>query len=196
VLAVVFLRAHTASCLTDLPSDAVVRITAKRADNRTPVGTGTLISGDGSVLTSYHVIRESIEIKVAHKSQNDPYEVVRILSILPDYDLAILKIDSFPSDQAYLELSAVSPSGFSNHVTAWGYPANFGYSLWSLRTDGVDQQWTKASTLRTLNGANPVFCGILFWNSRTSCLPSSRSRLTVKHGLTSSTLMRLDGKLG
>ncbi|MCU1253671.1 MAG: degQ [Edaphobacter sp.] len=157
VLAAILLTVHTASCLADLPSDAVVRITAKRADNRTSVGTGTLISGDGSVLTCYHVIRESIEIKVAHKSRSDPYELVRILSILPDYDIAILKIESFPSGQAYLELSAVSPSAFSTHVTAWGYPANFGYSLRSLRIDGVDQQWTKASTLRTLNGADPVF---------------------------------------
>jgi hypothetical protein len=142
----------TPHCFADFPEDAIVRITAKLNNNLTSVGTGSLISSDGKVLTCYHVIKDSRVIEIAHKSQHSPYTSVKILSISPDHDLAVLQIQSFPRGQRFLESTNMLPSAFSDQITAWGYPANYSYSLRRLEIDGFDKQWTKANLLRARTG--------------------------------------------
>jgi len=143
-------------CFASLPEDAIVRITSTRHDLRTSVGTGSLISSDGKILTCYHVIKDSQEIDVVHKSQHLPYKSVRILSIFPEYDLAVLQIDGFPMGQPFLslDLGNVPPSAVPQQAKSWGYPDTVSFSLRPIHISSIDPGWTKAKKLTIKSGAD------------------------------------------
>ncbi|HMH12448.1 MAG TPA: serine protease [Edaphobacter sp.] len=148
--ALIFL-VKTIPCFGILPDDAIVRILAYTNDGKVSVGTGSLISSDGRILTCYHVIRDSKAIEIYYKSKKIPLNV-RVFSISADYDLAILKMDSFPAGQQFLQLSEVAPSDLSPNSKAVGFPAVTTFNLQDLNIHSTSRSYVSSTGLRTNDG--------------------------------------------
>jgi S1-C subfamily serine protease len=86
-------------------------------------GSAVAISGDGKLLTAYHVINDNPHLHTwvsmdGHNSKKVPIE---ILSVSPAYDLALLSIHS---STPFMPLSTVDENATGQDVYAIGFPAN------------------------------------------------------------------------
>lgn len=109
----------SAAAATEPPLDAVVTIWA---DNHF-FGTGFFISGDGRILTAYHVIHGAHQISVLH--QGDSYNNVLVESYAPDRDLAILRVLDWKKPISYLKLAYKLPPGAADeHLMILGNGAS------------------------------------------------------------------------
>ena len=87
------------------PLDAVVTIWS---DDQF-FGTGFFISGDGQILTVYHVIHGAHRITVLH--QGTPSSNVLVESYAPNRDLAVLRVLDWKKPITYLKLAYKLPPG-------------------------------------------------------------------------------------
>ncbi len=150
--------------------DAVVTVT-------TPVGTGSgfIISGEGHLITNYHVVEKSLKVKVTvfqRKSQG--YEKrqlsrVKFLAINPLRDLALLKLDKEEmGDQDFKHVViAEKPSlRVGNLVFAIGNPLGLERSV----TQGIVSSTTRTMGhlrfIQTDASINPGNSGGPLFNSR------------------------------
>lgn len=134
-------------------SKAVVLIAAfSQGDDSGSTGTGSIIQGDGLVLTNAHV--------VVNEETNKPYKLIRVFlkpdrvtgnlvndtsrkfkATLVNYssnlDLAILKIEEsqFPSPLPHLKFSDLTQTSIGDPVLAIGHPEKGG--LWTLTTGTI-----------------------------------------------------------
>lgn len=104
-------------------SGAVVRIFSVTADSKGGVGTGSLISADGQILTCYHVVQNAHTIKIFFKGE--PFTDVTVVSVSPQYDLALLKVKGLPDNAPFLKVRQDSPKAFSSGPAATtAYPGD------------------------------------------------------------------------
>lgn len=140
----------------DAPHDAIVRIVAERNAGPPSVGTGTVISADGHILTCYHVIRDAKEISISFAGRRLDLPA-KVISISPDYDLAMLQLGGPIVGDTFLPPSDQDPSAFSQSSTAYGYPANYAYSLHKIAVDAMDPSYTLSGDARTDDGKGRLF---------------------------------------
>lgn len=88
-------------------------------DNQS-IGTGFFISNDGLILTCCHVVDNSIKLEVTLPQNGKKRYSAKIVSLCPDYDLALIKADIKNDD--YLELKDSDNVKQGDDVKAIGYP--------------------------------------------------------------------------
>ena len=79
-------------------------------------GTGFFISKDGHLLTNYHVIKDSEDIKVLYKDKN--YKA-KVISIDKTNDIALIKIDQLTN---FLPIAEYPKLEKGENVTSLGFP--------------------------------------------------------------------------
>lgn len=94
------------------------RSTPKRKQRVSGVGSGFFVSGDGYILTNYHVVKDAIKIKIIDHRQKE-FRAKKI-GIDPRTDLALLKIKK--SNTPYLELGDSNKVEVGEYVLAIGNP--------------------------------------------------------------------------
>ena len=107
------------------------------------VGTGSLISRDGYVVTNYHVIENNlngdIEIytkpKKPERKVGDKY-IAKVELVNPSSDLAILKLNNLPKSISPIPVGSYQDIKIGDEVHAIGHPNNL---YWSY-TKGVVSQ--------------------------------------------------------
>ena len=132
------------------------------------IGSGSIISKDGTVLTNWHVVRNRKIVGVIFKSPSGtsikpsnlyPAEVVRVDQ---ESDLALLKVKSPPANLRSLELGNVSDIQIGADVHAIGHPVG---QSWSYTTGIISQLRTnftwgsdpahRANIIQTQTPLNP-----------------------------------------
>ena len=109
-----------------------------RRDESTSLGSGVIISPDGYIITSYHII-EITDPNVVPDPQGSPLPDIevtlyngetleaRITIVDVDNDLALLKVDA--TDLAYLTKAGLGSYEVGDLVLALGNPRNIGQSM-------------------------------------------------------------------
>ena len=99
------------------------------------LGTGTVISDDGKVLTSWHVVRGAVDIGIIFKPADsgasvNPSEAVRaeILSRDETSDLALLKVTTIPRSARPVDLGVAQDVEVGEDVHAIGHPTGEGWT--------------------------------------------------------------------
>ena len=85
------------------------------------IGTGFFINDQGYILTCCHVVEDSIKLEITIPSLGKNNYKAEIISISPDYDLALLKTE-FKNGKNYLELADSDSIKQGERVRAVGYP--------------------------------------------------------------------------
>jgi S1-C subfamily serine protease len=135
------------------------------------LGSGAVISNDGKIITNLHVVGNNQNVGVIFKPTQEGKEVYRedakiakVIRADALTDLAILKIDSIPSNIIPIKLGSETDIGVGLDVHAIGHPKG---NAWSY-TKGVvsqfrpDYSWStsvsekhKASVIQTQTPINP-----------------------------------------
>lgn len=85
------------------------------------VGTGFFINDNGYILTCYHVVEDSIKLFVSLPDNGRNRYSARIVSLYPEIDLAIIKINDAANKQ-HLVLGKSDDLQIGNVTIAIGYP--------------------------------------------------------------------------
>tara|TARA_X000000950_G_scaffold274347_1_gene359302 strand:+ start:1273 stop:2757 length:1485 start_codon:yes stop_codon:yes gene_type:complete len=85
------------------------------------IGTGFFINDQGYILTCCHVVEDSIKLEITIPSLGKNIYNAEIISISPDYDLALLKTD-YENKKNFLELADSDMIKQGDNVSAVGYP--------------------------------------------------------------------------
>lgn len=90
--------------------------------SRAPSGSGTgfLIDDNGHILTCFHVVNQAVHIFVTLPSSGSEKLTAKIVSIYPEMDMAIIKINK--NGGRYLELGDSDSIKIGKEVLAIGYP--------------------------------------------------------------------------
>lgn len=83
-------------------------------------GSGVIVSGDGHIITAYHVIEEATQIEV-YSSTGDHYEASVVASD-PERDLALLRIEGSEGGFLPATLGSREDVSLGNTVFTLGYP--------------------------------------------------------------------------
>ena len=84
------------------------------------IGTGFFIDKNGLILTCCHVVDDSIKLEITLPHKGKKRYNAHILTICPDYDLAIIKTDY--DNEEYLDLLDSDMVKQGDKVKAIGYP--------------------------------------------------------------------------
>ena len=85
------------------------------------IGTGFFINDQGYILTCCHVVEDSIKLEITIPSLGKNIYKAEIISISPDYDLALLKTE-YENKNNFLELADSDLIKQGDNVSAVGYP--------------------------------------------------------------------------
>ena len=168
-------RAETLRELYRRASPSVVVIRARGREVSTTgvarfgeIGSGVLITADGKVVTASHVVHGMEDITVEFLGRESVR--ARLIGFQPGADLALLQLDSVPSDPPVATLSADSSTVVvGDPVFIIGAPYGLTYSLssgivsalWSANT--VNREFPLAeffqtdATINTGNSGGPMF---------------------------------------
>ena len=120
------------------------------------LGSGSLLSADGTILTNYHVIADSPQVGVIFKPAQEGQQLTKaslvraeVIKIDEVADLAILKVAEVPSNVAPLQLGSLSAVPVGSDVHAIGHPTG---ESWTYTRGIVSQirrnyEWTTESGL-------------------------------------------------
>ena len=97
------------------------------------IGAGFFINKNSHVLTAAHVVKNAIEIWVRIPEFGKKIYQAEIVSVYPDFDLAIIVVKNF-KNKFYLQLGDSENLELGQHVYALGYPNN---SEYPMRTTGT-----------------------------------------------------------
>ena len=84
------------------------------------IGTGFFINNDGYILTCAHVVQNSISLEITIPVLGKKKYFAKIISICPDYDIALIKTNF--KNNNFLKLGNSDNVIQSNKVFAIGYP--------------------------------------------------------------------------
>ncbi len=98
--------------------DAVVKIYGERPGGASQ-GTGFFTSGDGQIVTAYHVVEGASRIRVVH-DRLGTFADLRVEFIAPQYDLAVLRLENVVDETPSLALDVAAD--LSGQLELSGYP--------------------------------------------------------------------------
>ena len=133
-------------------------------------GTGFFIDLKGTILTCAHVVNGAKNVYIEIPSIDSKKHLCKVLSICPEFDLAIIKtIDYKPKD--YIKLGSSNDLNAGDEVYAIGYPLNYStenrQSINNVKiTKGIisGQQYGLIQTDTAINPGNSG--GPLFYNGK------------------------------
>lgn len=113
------------------------------------VGTGVVISEDGTILTNLHVVAgiERIGVVFADGTESP----ARVISIRPEMDLAVIQAERLPDDLMPATLSSTADLRIGDRVIAVGFPFGIGPSLTSGVVSGLGREYRSPEGQRLLS---------------------------------------------
>lgn len=128
-------------------SDAVVLIViSNSAGEETALGSGFLVSGDGEIVTNYHVIKEA-HSAIVKLSNGSFFPVSGVLATDSDKDLAVIKVKG--RDLPFLRLGETDKVHVGDHVIAIGSPLGLEQTvsdgIVSALRDVASNQWIQTT---------------------------------------------------
>ena len=115
-------------------------------------GSGAFVSGDGLVLTCYHVLQDATTISLINGNRLVSDNAITVEKIDPDHDLATLRVRDAKLHYSYYALGNDSPQP-TDEMWILGYIGGLANQTVSVRTT----QTGFASSGKFLNGARSVF---------------------------------------
>lgn len=126
-------------------------------DPRPTVGTGFVISSNGYIITNYHVIMESFDPSTYHKIwikfKDGRSFNGEIIKIIPDSDLALLKIDA--KNLEYLELETEYTPQLGDEIITIGNA----YPFFFYPTSGIISGLESSNNVYVMNITAPINSG-------------------------------------
>jgi len=149
---IIYSRAHSsAGCDMKATLDTAIHATypieALTSEGQAS-GTAFAVSGDGQLVTAYHVIEGATELSVNLAAGKIPVSVVRTS---PAYDVALLKMDK-PTSQ-YLHFAA--SYAMSDQVYAIGWPGNAFVAGTATVTGGIISRVIQGTDAQTVDRTIP-----------------------------------------
>lgn len=126
--------------------EALVRIYVTLSNGRSQ-GSGFFTSNDGKIITAYHVIQGSNTIEVRSEKLGT-FTNVRVDSISPDYDLAVLQVLN-SGVTPFVNLEDYAPSN-QDDLQVQGYPVGAPYQL--IRTSATQPGFVQTSDYNNIRG--------------------------------------------
>jgi S1-C subfamily serine protease len=134
-------------------SDAVVLIViSDTTGDETALGSGFLVTGDGEIVTNYHVIKDA-HSAVAKLANGAFFPVAGVLAYDKERDLAIVKVNgrNLPS----LQLADTDKARVGDHVVAIGSPLG----LEGTVSDGIVSAFREVDNQKWIQTTAPVSHG-------------------------------------
>lgn len=129
-------------------SDAVVLIvTSDSAGKELSLGSGFIVSGDGKIVTNYHVVKGA-HAAIARLSNGASFAVEGLLAADSGKDLAVLKVAG--RNLPHLDLVDSADLLIGDHVVAIGSPLGLEGSVSdgivsAIRDQGIDKKWIQTT---------------------------------------------------
>jgi len=126
-------------------SPSVVKVTqyghekGKKEDVRTGIGTGVVISENGTILTNLHVVGGADKVKVTF--YNGLESEAQVTGVRPELDLAVLQPDTVPDDLKPATLRSTKGLHMGDKVIAVGHPFGIGKSVSSGIISGFRREY-------------------------------------------------------
>jgi hypothetical protein len=102
------------------------------------------------------VVRDAKEVSISFVSRRDDLQA-EVIAISPEYDLAMLQLAGRSTGNTFLPPRDQNPSVFHTLATAYGYPAEYSYSLQPLAVEAMKDDYTPSGQLRTQDGKEAIF---------------------------------------
>jgi hypothetical protein len=113
-------RQRTVAEVVTSAGDAVVQVVVSdSAGNETALGSGFFVSGDGRIVTNYHVIKGA-HSAIVQLPNGSFFPVQGVLGVDADKDLAVLKVPG--RNLPFLDLGTIGDLHVGDHVVAIGSP--------------------------------------------------------------------------
>ena len=119
------------------------------ASKRQSVGTGVVITEQGSILTNLHVVLGTSRIQVVFADGTESEAVVT--GIDPDNDLAVLQAKKLPDDLQPATLITTGDLRPGDEVLAVGFPFGFGPSASTGVVSGLKREFLSSDGQRALS---------------------------------------------
>jgi S1-C subfamily serine protease len=112
------------------------------------VGTGVVIVDNGTILTNLHVVMGAERVKVTFM---DGLETeARLISVMPEHDLAVLRAMKVPDDLAAATMRGTGDLNPGDRVMAVGFPFGIGPSASEGVVSGLKREFRSPEGERTL----------------------------------------------
>ena len=108
---------------------AIVKFEMPRPDGSMITGTGFLIDSRGWVATNHHVASMASTAARVKLNSGRKIEIEGIIALVPERDLAIVKLKELPSDLLLLDIGYRDMPKVGTRVYAYGHPLNNEFSL-------------------------------------------------------------------
>ena len=106
-----------------LPSVVNVKVATNSGEGE---GSGVVIDGNGTILTNFHVVECSVDVRVVfNDDRHEPMNGV-VVGGIPEKDLAVIKVEA--DDLIPIELGRSSKLRLADEVVAIGFPLGLGGS--------------------------------------------------------------------
>ena len=150
-LITVLLLLCSLSALADT-QDAVVLILSEGSSTHDGLGSGFFFTSDGRILTCYHVIEGAKRLIILDGRGWYGSDDITVVSIAPEYDLAVLQVRNAVQPVPVIPISTASPAEFA-HATlqAYGHPVVLGETPKSSRieTQAITDSFRPSSAIRS-----------------------------------------------
>jgi S1-C subfamily serine protease len=146
----------------DATKSTVAVVTSDSSGKALTQGSGFLVSGDGKVLTNYHVIAGA-DSAIVKFPDGEFFEVDGFLGADPERDLAILKIRATGKEFPFIRLGADDNIEVGEHIVAIGSPlaleGTISDGIVSAIRDGNELSSRLPSGLRVIQITAPISPG-------------------------------------
>ncbi len=141
-----------ASQVYEIIRPSMVRINADipQADGKTEtaLGTGVVVSDNGIILTSLHIVRDAVEVRVIFADGSE--SVASVIVRQPENDLAVLRPLIIPDDLVPATLASAASLRVGDEVVAVGNPFGISNSLSAGVVSGLGRNYMSPKTGETL----------------------------------------------
>ncbi len=121
----------------------------KESSERQSVGTGVVITEQGSILTNLHVVVGTSHVRVVFADGSESEAV--ITGIDPDNDLAVIQARKLPDDLQPATLITTGDLRPGDEVLAVGFPFGFGPSASTGVVSGLKREFVSSDGKRALS---------------------------------------------
>lgn len=137
----------------DIIHPSVVRVTAlvSKAGGKTDrgIGAGVVIDERGIILTSLHIVKDAVEVRVVFADGAE--SLASVIGTQPDNDLAVLRVDEIPDDLVAATLGNSAALNVGDEVVAVGNPFGINNSLSAGVVSGLGRTFRSPKTGDTLS---------------------------------------------